>query len=66
MLMAFPERNWLGNPKGWKYKGQSGETYDPEKKVYMTLTHTFCKTIVHVGIEKGEPFRFCPLCEVKL
>lgn len=64
--MAFP-KTFLGFPKGWDDRGAVGSTYDSKDGTYITLSHRFCKTTAHIGIENnGEVFRFCPKCMVKL
>ena len=66
--MAFPERNWFRQPKGWSDLGGVGDTMrlEGDYKIKEYLSHDLCKTRASVGKEGGECFTFCPRCDVKL
>jgi len=53
---GFPNKI-LGIPVGWKDKGNPSS---------LTERHSYCNSYVHIGIENGEIFKFCPICLIKL
>lgn len=54
-----------GEPYGWEDRGTTGSWSN--KKDFITFaTHRYCSNRIHVGLEKGSPFKFCPTCLVKL
>ena len=65
----FPKKNLFGNPKGWEDRGEvSSRTYvnDNGQTIKQTETHSFCKTVLHIGAENcGQIFKYCPKCLVK-
>lgn len=65
--MAFPDKNWLGFPKGWKNLGLVEESHRIENGEVITLTerHTFCNSRLKIGREGQEMFKFCPRCLIK-
>jgi len=62
--MSFPQRNWLGFPKGWADRGQVSGVYDGNKTEFFSTCNR-CRTTARIG-KDPEPFLFCPKCEVKL
>lgn len=66
--MTFPQKNIFGNPKGWKDKGEVASFGQIEngKAVDTVKVCNHCKHTAHVGIEDGEAFLFCDVCEQKL
>lgn len=60
----FPARTWYGRPKGWRDLGYTKTYWDG--RLYTNSTHNLCHTILKMGKENGELFKFCPRCEVKV
>jgi len=65
---GFPQRNWLGIPKGWEDLGKMEKSWEFEKGnyEYKADLHSFCKDIARVGKENGELFKFCARCKIKI
>ncbi len=60
---GFPHTNMFGMPMGWKARGEMDSDYGFKKVV----THKFCNSIVHIGIEgEGGLFRYCNQCLIKV
>lgn len=64
MKKGFPNRI-LGFPVGWKDRGRVANTYNPEDDTRTFDAHPYCGSAVHIGLEKGEKFKFCPKCLFK-
>jgi len=65
--MSFPDKTWLGCPKGWEDLGQVEKVWDRSAhngEVYKYETHLFCHTNLHIGKENNKLFKFCPRCLV--
>lgn len=52
-------------PNGWADRGEVGEYYD-ENGDLIRMKDSFCKALLHVGIDESGAFRFCPKCLVKI
>ncbi len=66
--MAFPEKTKvLKRPIGWEDLGEVEKATIVEDgiTVYITDTHSLCKSRAHIGKENGELFKFCPRCLVR-
>ena len=37
-----------------------------DKSYSSRMLHSFCNTVIHIGRENGELFRFCPKCMIKV
>lgn len=64
--MSFPDKNWLGYPKGWEDLGEIEKEYKKRDNGYQIESHTYCKTPTHIGKENLHLFKFCPRCMIKL
>lgn len=63
--MPFPQKTkFLKRPIGWENLGKIGFNFKFREPSY--ITHNFCKTILKIGKENGELFKFCPRCMVKI
>lgn len=64
----FPQRTkFLRRPIGWQDLWESiyyGDIKDGKES--LLDEHDACHTVIHIGKENGELFKFCPRCEVKL
>ena len=52
-------------PFGWEERGEMGEYYD-ENGNLIRVKDSFCKALLHIGIDESGAFRFCPKCLVKI
>ena len=41
-------------------------TYNAKAKAWEIISHRFCGTTAHIGMQNGKIFRYCPRCEVLL
>lgn len=63
----FPEKTkWFKINIGWQDLGEVNSVYNPQTKCLDYDCHLLCKTIINIGKENGEVFRFCPRCLIKL
>jgi len=64
----FPQRNWFGQPKGWKDLGKTPLIWVEvaDHRVPERAWHDFCHKTLHLGKEGDTLFKFCPRCEVKV
>ena len=67
-IKGFPNR-FLGFTIGWKDRGEVGSRGTRLKNgeiIYDRSICTFCRSVLNVGREQGEPFLYCPKCLVKI
>lgn len=62
--MSFPDQIF-GINIGWKDRGEIEAASVMKDDKIIALKRTICpecNTIVHIGLERGKRFRFCPKC----
>ena len=55
----FPQKNWIGRPKGWKDVGETKREFHP------LPTHGWCQITLRYGYENENMFIYCPKCLVR-
>jgi hypothetical protein len=51
--------------EGWEDRGEVKSAWVEKDKAQIVKIHDYCKTVVHIGIQKDELFKFCPACLIK-
>lgn len=66
--MGFPQKNWLGFPKGWQNLGKVSEFTSVENglSIENKLVCANCKDRIYIGREEDKVFHFCNKCLQKV
>lgn len=67
-MKNFPNKNWLGFPKGWKDLGRvkSFNKFMHGADYTSWEVHTLCHTRARLAREGDEIFKYCPKCMIQL
>lgn len=67
--MSFPEikKRWFAPDElvGWEDRGEIGVRAIPYEKPTID-TCNYCYSVIHIGIENHNLFKFCPKCMIKI
>ena len=69
--MAFPDYQptrllFYRRPHGWQDRGFVEPEYLQGGAIRRYATHAYCHTRLRIGLQNGEPFRYCPRCLIQV